>query len=188
MFPRYTANKELADCLGAKFDRTRAGQERIAEIVHYGCSSKGTTNVIKSYYKHGRKPNNPKITQYRQNGVILKESHSEALANTKINKKKKEEITLCIPTIITSKNMLEDKIIYCDMSNRCWATGGGTSYHEDRPLINGRLPSYGTVETRLRNSKESGVCPCRAEPKRAAQQRLCKHGVTQQGSPCSDCC
>ena len=31
------------------------------------------------------------------------------------------------------------------MSNRCWATGSGTSYHEDRPLINGRLPSYATV-------------------------------------------
>jgi hypothetical protein len=29
---------------------------------------------------------------------------------------------------------------YCDMSKHCWATGGGTSYHEDRPLINGRLP------------------------------------------------
>ena len=53
------------------------------------------------------------------------------------------------------------------MSNRCWATGGGTSYHEDRPLKEGRLPSYTTVERRLHNNKESGVCPCRAEPKRA---------------------
>ncbi|PNF28393.1 hypothetical protein B7P43_G16745 [Cryptotermes secundus] len=31
------------------------------------------------------------------------------------------------------------------MSNRCWATGGGMSYHKDRPLINGQLPSYATV-------------------------------------------
>jgi hypothetical protein len=51
---------------------------------------------------------------------------------------------------------------YCDMSNRCWAMGGGTSYHEDRPLINGRLPSYATVETMLCNSKESGVSPSRS--------------------------
>jgi hypothetical protein len=49
--------------------------------------------------------------------------------------------------------------------NCCWATWGRTSYHKDRPLISGQLPSYTTVETRLRNSKESGVSPSRAEPK-----------------------
>jgi hypothetical protein len=41
------------------------------------------------------------------------------------------------------------------------------SYHEDRPLINGRLPSYATVEMRLCNSKESGVSPCRAKYSRS---------------------
>jgi hypothetical protein len=40
----------------------------------------------------------------------------------------------------------QDMHVYCDMSNRCWTTGCGTSYHENRLLINGRLPSYATVE------------------------------------------
>jgi hypothetical protein len=53
---------------------------------------------------------------------------------------------------------------YSDMSNRCWATEGGTSYHEDRPLINGRLPS-------LSNSKESCVSPCCAEQSRSVPCR-----------------
>jgi hypothetical protein len=38
---------------------------------------------------------------------------------------------------------------YCDMSNRCWTTGCGTRYHENRLLINSRLPSYATVSKAL---------------------------------------
>jgi hypothetical protein len=45
--------------------------------------------------------------------------------------------------------------------------GGGTSYHEDRPLINYWLPSYATVEMRLLSSKESGVSPL-DEPSQSA--------------------
>jgi hypothetical protein len=49
------------------------------------------------------------------------------------------------------------------MSNRFWATGGGTSYHEKKPLINGRFPSYATTGKAVFVRAE----PSRAEPKRA---------------------
>jgi hypothetical protein len=84
---------------------------------------------------------------------------------------------------------------YCDMSNRCWATGGGTSYHENRTLINGRLPSYATI----RKAVFLHVVPRRAkvrqvEPKHAGYYAAKKNSwqrcpatsantaITQQGS------
>ena len=57
------------------------------------------------------------------------------------------------------------------------------SYHEDRPLINGRLPSYATVETRLRNSRESGVSPSLAE----ARWLLCSNKQLLGALPSNAC-
>jgi hypothetical protein len=51
-----------------------------------------------------------KKTHCRQNVVTLKKSYSEVLVNTKINDERNEEDGLSIPTIITSKNILEDNI------------------------------------------------------------------------------
>jgi hypothetical protein len=55
---------------------------------------------------------------------------------------------------------------HCDMSYRYWATGCGTSYHEDRLLINGRLPSYAKVERCY--ATVSKAVFFRAEPSRTA--------------------
>lgn len=72
------------------------------------------------------------------------------------------------------------------MSNRSWATGGGTSYYEDIPLINDRLPSYATV----RKAVFLRTVPSRAEARwllRSNKQlsavlpsNACKHDVKQQ--------
>jgi hypothetical protein len=74
------------------------------------------------------------------------------------------------------------------MSNRCWATGSGMSYHEDRLWINSRLPGCATV----RKAVFLRAMPCRAEVSRAEARWLlrsnkqlsavlpsnaCKHGV-----------
>ena len=53
------------------------------------------------------------------------------------------------------------------MSNHCWAMGGGTSYHEDRPLINSRLPGYATV----RKAVFLHAVPSRAEVSQAELSR-----------------
>jgi hypothetical protein len=69
-------------------------------------------------------------------------------------------------TSVSNHNIFETEVTegnkYCDMSDCCWAMGGGTSYHEDRLWINSRLLGCATVEARLCNSKESGVSSCHA--------------------------
>jgi hypothetical protein len=52
-----------------------------------------------------------KNTHHRQTSLIPKKRYSEALVNTK-TKEKGKDITLRIPTIITSKNILGGKITY----------------------------------------------------------------------------
>jgi hypothetical protein len=73
---------------------------------------------------------------------------------------------------------------YCDMSNRCWATGGGTSYHEDRSLIKGRLPGYATV----RKAVFLHAVPSRAEESRAeARWLLCSNKQLSAALPSNTC-
>ena len=71
-----------------------------------------------------------------QNEVVLKpkKSYSEAVTNFKTNDGRKEEVMRRIPTIITSKSILEEKTKHNQSSQ---VLGNNSSYVRPHIMING---------------------------------------------------